>query len=165
MPHHYANSPLLTLDEAIIGQPTSSVISPQGSSADHYFPKSSVPTCNIQTEPITVPTCTYANFSQKKYSPKALGNSCREILSEIRQLTFLMDDREELENLKAELQGIRQRFKNVAPSDGGLQVERGNPNQRKKAAKLIIPTKNCMKFQRSGLKNTSTVDVIVLRQQ
>lgn len=94
------------LYEAIIGKPTNSVISPQSSSADHYFPESSVPTCNIQTEPVTVPTCTYANLPQKKCTPKALGSSCREIISEIRQLTFLMDDREERENLKAELQGI-----------------------------------------------------------
>lgn len=43
-----------------------------------------------------------------------------------------MDDREELENLKAELQGIHQRFKNVAPSDGGLRVERGESQPKKR---------------------------------
>lgn len=43
-----------------------------------------------------------------------------------------MDDREELENLKAELQGIHQRFKNVAPSDCGLRVERGESQPKKR---------------------------------
>ena len=74
----------------------------------------------------------YANIPQKKCSSKALGSSCREILSEIRQLTFLIDDSNELANLKTDLQGVYQRLKELAPSDGGLQVERGETTLKKR---------------------------------
>lgn len=49
--HHYTNSPFLTLDEASIGQLTNSDISPQDSPVAHDIPESSVPSCNIQSEP------------------------------------------------------------------------------------------------------------------
>lgn len=79
-----------------------------------------------------------------------------------------MDDREELENLKAELQGIHQRFKNVAPSDGGLRVERGESQSKKR--KLQNPDHPHKKLpditkKRPKKHKINTVNVMVLRQQ
>ena len=49
-------------------------------------------------ESCSAPACSlsFAHLPQKKCSPKALGSICREILGEIRQLTFLMDNRDDL---------------------------------------------------------------------
>lgn len=67
----------------------------------------------------------------QKCSPKAVGSACREILCEIKQITFLIDDLRELETLKADLQDIHQRLKKVVPSDNGLQVEREGKKNKK----------------------------------
>ncbi|XP_020621753.1 uncharacterized protein LOC110059409 [Orbicella faveolata] len=131
LPQHYTNSPMLTLDEAIIGKPAYNPTPPPCTQVVDDTLDSSVPSQNIQMEPGSAPTCN-AHLPQKKCSPKALGSICREILGEIRQLTFLMDNRDELENLKAELQEIHQRFQKVARSDGGLQVEGGEPQPKKR---------------------------------
>ena len=69
---------------------------------------------------------------QKKGSPKVVGSACREILSEKKQITFLIDNIRELETLKADLQDIHQRMKKVVPSDNGLQVEREGKKTKKK---------------------------------
>ena len=51
-----------------------------------------------------------------------MGSACREILSEIKQITFLIDDLRELETLKVDMQDIHLRLKKVGLSDNGLQV-------------------------------------------
>ena len=136
LPDHFTNSPLLTLDEAVIGQeqPTSTDISSPASPHldDNTDCSVHVPNTNTQAETNSVLPRMYANIPQKKCSSKALGSSCREILSEIRQLTFLIDDSNELANLKTDLQGVYQRLKELAPSDGGLQVERGETTLKKR---------------------------------
>lgn len=68
---------------------------------------------------------------QKKCYPKAVGSACREILSEKKQITFLIDDLRELKTLKADLQGIHQRLRKVVPSDNGLQEERERKTTKK----------------------------------
>lgn len=134
LPQHYTNSPMLILDEAIIGKPVHSHMPTPSSQVVDDTLDSSIPSENIQVEPTSAPACSlsYAQLPQKKCSPKALDSICREILGEIRQLTFLMDNRDDLENLKAELQEIHQRFREVTPSDGGLQVEGGEPQPKKR---------------------------------
>ena len=134
LPQHYTNSPMLILDEAIIGKPAQSHMPTPSSQVVDDTLDSSIPSENIQVEPTSAPACSlsYAQLPQKKCSPKALDSICREILVEIRQLTFLMDNRDDLENLKAELQEIHQRFREVTPSDGGLQVEGGEPQPKKR---------------------------------
>ena len=101
---------MLTLDEAIKGKPACSHMrTPSTQVVDDTF-DSFVPSQNIENEmePCTAPACrlSLAHLPRKKCSPKALGSICREILGEIRQLTFLMDNRDDLENLKAELPEI-----------------------------------------------------------
>ena len=138
LPQHYTNSSMLTctLDEAIREKPARShTPTPSTRVVDDTF-DSFVPSLSIENEmePCTAPArrLSFAHLPQKKCSPKALGSICREILGEIRQLTFLMDNRDDLENLKAELQEIHQRFQKVTPSDGGLQVEGGEPQPKKR---------------------------------
>ena len=128
LPDDYANSPLLSLDEAVIGhgKPTNS------SSSSHELVENSAKSLmpnhdNFHGEIIASTTHSYANLSNKKGCSKALGSICRETLDEIRQLTFLIDDLKELESLKTELQGIYQKLKMIAPSNGGLQVESDHP--------------------------------------
>jgi len=43
-----------------------------------------------------------------------------------------MDSRDDLENLKTELQGIHQMFRKLTPCDGGLQVEGEEPQPKKR---------------------------------
>ena len=133
LPDDYANSPLRTLDEAIIGhgKPINS------SSSSHELvdnnAKSSMPNHDNFHGEITASTKhSYANLPNKKGCSEALGSICRETLNEIRQLTFLIDDLKELESLKTELQGIYQKLKMIAPSNGGLQVESGEPEVKKR---------------------------------
>lgn len=134
LPQHYTNSSMLTLDEGIIGKPAYNPTPPPCNQVVDDTLDSSIPSQNIQMESGSAPTCSssYAHLPQKRCSPKDLGSICREILGEIRQLTFLMDNRDDLENLKAELREIQQRFQKVAPSDGGLQVEGGEPQPKKR---------------------------------
>ena len=107
LPQHYTNSPMLTLDKAIIGKPACSHMpTPSTQVVDDTF-DSFVPSQNIENEmePCTAPACrlSFAHLPQKKCSPKALGSICQEILGEIRQLTFLMDNRDDLENSTSHL--------------------------------------------------------------
>ena len=134
LPLHFVNSLLFTLDEAVIGhqKPTNTVISSAASPVFDDNPDSSVPHSNIQAKANSIPPCMYANLPQKKCFPKALGSTCRELLSEIRQLTFLIDDSSELAHLKTELQGIYQHLQKLALSDGGLQVERAETKVKKR---------------------------------
>ena len=130
LPKHYRNSPLLALDEAIIGISTKPVAEPQ---KPLDLPESMSISDSIQEEFSTLQNhVEYMKLPQKKCSPKAVGSSCREILSEIKQITFLIDDLRELETLKANLQDIHQRLKKVVPSDNGLQVEREGKTKKKK---------------------------------
>lgn len=96
------------------------------------MPETTAPSNDIQMDPVPASTGSYANLPQKKSSSKVLGSSCREILSEIRWLTFVINDTGELEDLKADLQSIQHRLMKVAPSDGGLQVERGETQPKKR---------------------------------
>ena len=86
---------------------------------------------NIQEQSTPPYHVEYMKLPQKKGSPKAVGSACREILSEIKQISFLIDDLRELETLKADLQDIHQRLKKVVPSDNGLQVEREEKKTKK----------------------------------
>ena len=129
LPQHYRNFPLLTLDEAIIGISTKPVAEPQ---EPLDLPESMSVSDNIQEESTLPYHVEYTKLPQKKCSPKAVGSACREILFEIKQITFLIDDLRELETLKADLQDIHQRLKNVVPSDNGLQVEREGKKKTKK---------------------------------
>lgn len=105
LPQHYTNSSMLTLDEGIIGKPAYNPTPPPCNQLVDDTLDSSIPSQNIQMEPGSAPTCnlSYAHLPQKRCSPKDMGSICREILGEIRQLTFLVDNRDDLENLKAEL--------------------------------------------------------------
>ena len=125
LPKHYRNSQLLTLDEAIVGNSTKPVAEPLD------LPESMSVSDNIHEESTLPYHVEYMKLSQKKGSPKAVGSACREILSEIKQITFLIDDIRELETLKADLQDIHQRMKKVVPSDNGLQVEREGKKNKK----------------------------------
>ena len=129
LPQHYRNFPLLTLDEAIIGISTKPVAEPQ---EPLDLPESMSVSDNIQEESTLPYHVEYTKLPQKKCSPKEVGSACREILFEIKQIIFLIDDLRELETLKADLQDIHQRLKNVVPSDNGLQVEREGKKKTKK---------------------------------
>lgn len=129
LPQHYRNFPLLTLDEAIIGISTKPVAEPQ---EPLDLPESMSVSDNIQEESTLPYHVEYTKLPQKKCSPKEVGSACREILFEIKQITFLIDDLRELETLKADLQDNHQRLKNVVPSDNGLQVEREGKKKTKK---------------------------------
>ena len=126
LPQQYRNSPLLTLDEPIIGISTKPVAEPLD------LPESMSISDNIQEESTLPYHVEYMKLPQKKGSPKAVGSACRELLSEIKQITFLIDDLRELETLKANMQNIHLRLKKVVPSDNGLQVERGGKKKNKK---------------------------------
>lgn len=126
LPLHYTQSPRLTLDEAVIGQNGKAVTSPVESVANDELPLNSTATNSSQHDQsptLTVPA--YGVLPSRKRSPKAVRGSCREILHEIRQI----DDAEELECLKIELQEIQERLKKAVPSDEGLQLE---PQSKKK---------------------------------
>ena len=133
LPQHYRNFPLLTLDEAIIGISTKPVAEPQ---EPLDLPESMSVSDNIQEESTLPYHVEYMKLPQKKCSPKAVGSAWREILCEIKQITFLIDDLRELETLKADLQDIHQRLKKVVPSDNGLQVEREGKKKKNKKRKL-----------------------------
>ena len=155
LPQHYTNSPMLTLDEAIVGKPAYSCTPTPSTQVVDDTLDSFVPSQNIQREPCSAPACSlsFAHLPQKKCSLKALGSICREILGEIRHLTFLMDNRDDLENLKAELQDIYLRFQKVTPSDGGLQVEGGEPQPKKrKLQKQECPRKKMQQIPKQQLR-------------
>ena len=157
LPLHFVNSPLFTLDEAVIGhqKPTNTVISSAASPVSDDNTDSSVPHPNIQAKDNSIPPCMYANLPQRKCFPKALGSTCRELLGEIRQLTFLIDDSSELANLKTELQRIYQHLQKLAPSDGGLQVERAeNKAKKRKLPNPEQPHKKMAKIPKTQSKRS-----------
>ena len=64
----------------------------------------------------------FEELTVKKEKVK-LDFSCREIMKEIKSLSYIIDNRDALENLKQRLTGARDEFAHYAPTDHGLVVE------------------------------------------
>ena len=61
----------------------------------------------------------------KTYTPKRTTDAvCRELLNEIKSLTYMIYDPDSLLTLKQQLTDINESCRKVAPSDGGLFIQR-----------------------------------------
>ena len=122
----YINSPYLTLDATVVpGMPLANVIEEDNAVKEN-------PSFNTQE-------IGESNFEipMRTYPKKSKSSSCRELLSEIKSLTFVVYDSDAIEALEDELNNIKERLQEFVPKDEGLIIE-----NKKEATKIHVKEQN-----------------------
>ena len=89
---------------------------------------------NFETNKMERNVSKFEELTVKKENVK-LDFSCREIMKETKSLSYIIDNRDALENLKQRLTEARDEFAHYAPTDYGLVVE--NSKEKVKLEKSL----------------------------
>ena len=153
----YREAPYYRLDNAVI--PGGAV----KSTSEHHISTTIEPS-NEEISILEIPV--------KRYPTKTRASSCRELLQEIKSLTFVAYDEEALESLEESLFEIRERLYASCPQDEGLIIEDSKATRRKQTTNdksfvdLPLPRKKSSQLitsrvgVRAELKRASTVTKI-----
>ena len=95
----------------------------------------------------------------KKFPKKNKASACRELLQEIKSLTFITSDLESLESLEEGLLDLRDMLLASCPIDSGLVIEEPKAQKRfreRELSKLPVPKKKAVNHNRVGVKAEET---------
>ena len=108
IPVFYRESPFFTLDESIL-------FSSQATLQDHAL-ELGHPEEDISVEGNVV----FKDVPRRVHVPRSKAASCRELLSEIKSLSYIIYDEDVLETLHSELLSALDELREAAPQDNGL---------------------------------------------
>ena len=138
LPDSYTLSPFLNIDYSVINVNGVDRTLSNTTESNIAF----VETENDNVDLLAIP--------KKMYPKRSKASSCREVLGQIRSLTYLVYDSEALEDLEEKLLDLLSEFSGHAPNDDGIITERVE-SQRRSVVKKYADTIPKAKARKSAL--------------
>lgn len=142
LPLVYTCSPTLTLDENVIPKQNITDTESTQAAMDVTFANAQEPDTILhsldQHESSTFRPATNAMMPVRKHALRNIGSECREILNEMKSMSYLVGNYNDLSALKEELIKLRERMSGACPSDCGLLLEstkESEPHSKKRKTK------------------------------